>query len=244
MGDFAFPCPPLDEQRRIAVVLGVLDDLIEVNRRLIGDLSELSDVAFESWASDASKFVPLEQAMDRVVDGVDSDALSPEAIYLGLEHFGTDASGLTGRGTVDGLASNKVRFQVGDVLYGKLRPYFRKVARPGFAGVCTTEAWVLRAKKPATQEFVHWVVRRKDFTRMAMAGSEGTRMPRANWSHLSEMEIPDPTNPGLAPVSRLVRTFWEASDSLEQEIVNLQATRDELLPLLMSGRVQVGDVAV
>lgn len=235
--------PPLDEQRRIAGVLGALDDLIEVDRRLILDLSNLSDAAFEEWASGVADLVPLDRTMRRVADGVDSDALGSHGIYLGLEHFGTDAVGLTSRGTTDGLASNKVQFKAGDVLYGKLRPYFRKVARPGFSGVCTTEAWVLRGRVPATQEYVHWIARRANFTLTAMAGSEGTKMPRANWAHLARMLVPDPQAPGLDSVSQSVRTLWETACALSQEIEELSAARDELVPLLVSGRVRVGEVA-
>jgi type I restriction enzyme S subunit len=237
------PVPAIDEQRRIAGVLGALDDLIEVDRRLILDLSNLSDAAFEEWASGVADLVPLDRTMRRVADGVDSDALGSHGIYLGLEHFGTDAVGLTSRGTTDGLASNKVQFKAGDVLYGKLRPYFRKVARPGFSGVCTTEAWVLRGRVPATQEYVHWIARRANFTLTAMAGSEGTKMPRANWAHLARMLVPDPQAPGLDSVSQSVRTLWETACALSQEIEELSAARDELVPLLVSGRVRVGGVA-
>ncbi len=47
--------------------------------------------------------------------------------------------------------SVKSRFQTGDVLFGKLRPYLQKFARPDFQGVCTMEIWVLRGKKVSSK---------------------------------------------------------------------------------------------
>ena len=42
-------CPPLTEQRRIASILGAYDDLIEVNRRRIALLEEMVRRLFEEW---------------------------------------------------------------------------------------------------------------------------------------------------------------------------------------------------
>ncbi len=53
--------PPLDEQRRIASMLGALDDKIELNRRMSRTLDELAQAIFKSW------FVEFEiSAHDRV----------------------------------------------------------------------------------------------------------------------------------------------------------------------------------
>ena len=236
-------CPSVTEQRRIAGVLGALDDLIEVNRGLIQDLTSMGDAVMDRWAEGVGSTVALGDVIEVVREGWDVNDSDKESVYLGLEHFGTDAVGLVERGTTSGITSQKSLFQVGDVLYGKLRPYFRKVARPGFAGVCTTEAWVMRGRGEVSQEFVHWVARSPRFTEMAVAGSEGTKMPRANWSHLSSMTVPDPKSPGMSAVSGAVHTLWQAGESLNEEIGDLEASRNELLPLLMSGRVRVGDAA-
>ncbi|MEK9725265.1 MAG: restriction endonuclease subunit S, partial [Rhodospirillaceae bacterium] len=43
---------PLDEQRRIAAVLGALDDKIELNRKMNATLEEMAQVLFKSWFID------------------------------------------------------------------------------------------------------------------------------------------------------------------------------------------------
>jgi type I restriction enzyme S subunit len=44
--------PPLDEQRRIAGVLGALDDKIELNRKMNRTLEEMAQALFKSWFVD------------------------------------------------------------------------------------------------------------------------------------------------------------------------------------------------
>ncbi|MCK6502147.1 restriction endonuclease subunit S [Myxococcota bacterium] len=46
------PAPPLDEQRRIAAVLGALDDKIELNRKMNRTLEEMAQAIFKSWFID------------------------------------------------------------------------------------------------------------------------------------------------------------------------------------------------
>lgn len=46
------PLPPLDEQRRIAAVLGALDDKIELNRKMNRTLEEMAQAIFKSWFID------------------------------------------------------------------------------------------------------------------------------------------------------------------------------------------------
>ena len=45
---FPVPVPPLDEQRRIAAVLGALDDKIELNRKMNRTLEEMAQALFKS----------------------------------------------------------------------------------------------------------------------------------------------------------------------------------------------------
>ncbi len=46
------PCPPIEEQTRIAEVLGALDDKIELNRRINETLEAIVQALFQSWFVD------------------------------------------------------------------------------------------------------------------------------------------------------------------------------------------------
>ena len=58
---FEFSLPPLPEQRRIAEILGALDDKIEMNRRTNETLDQMARALFKSWFVD---FDPVRAKMD------------------------------------------------------------------------------------------------------------------------------------------------------------------------------------
>jgi type I restriction enzyme S subunit len=73
------PLPPLPEQKRIAHILGTLDDKIELNRRMNGTLEGISRAIFKSWFVD---FDPVRQkAAGKQPVGMDAQtaALFPDS---------------------------------------------------------------------------------------------------------------------------------------------------------------------
>jgi type I restriction enzyme S subunit len=72
------------------------------------------------------------------------DAVSPSEIeadcpYIALEHIPKRCIALDSWGVADEVASGKLRFRRGDILFGKLRPYFHKVGPAPIDGVCSTD---------------------------------------------------------------------------------------------------------
>jgi type I restriction enzyme S subunit len=79
------PLPPLAEQKRIAEVLGALDDKIELNRRMNATLEATARALFQSWFVD---FDPVRAKLDgRTPSGMDpaTAALFPEHLEHGEE---------------------------------------------------------------------------------------------------------------------------------------------------------------
>ena len=110
--------------------------------------------------------------------------------YIGLEHIEEGNLRLNGYGSSKNVGSAKFLFREGDVLFGKLRPYFRKVIRAPFDGVCSTDIWVVRTKTGVEQGYLYYWMAAEDFVEFATSGSEGTRMPRAKWEHVSRFSRP------------------------------------------------------
>lgn len=54
--DFTIPLPPLPTQRKIAAVLGALDDKIENNRKICANLEAQAQALFKSWFVDFEPF--------------------------------------------------------------------------------------------------------------------------------------------------------------------------------------------
>lgn len=113
------------------------------------------------------------------------------ADYVGLEHILPQELCLVGRGSSEDVTSGKTRFCRGDVLFGKLRPYFRKVVRPDFAGICSTDIWAIYSNDESVTDpgYLHWVIADPAFSDFANAAETGTRMPRASWQWVSTYEV-------------------------------------------------------
>ena len=97
-----------------------------------------------------------------------------------LEHLGTETGQLLG--FIDGSNSGSIKnkFNEGDVLFGKLRPYLKKYLQAPFKGVCSSEIWVLNGIK-ITNSFLYRIVQTDKFIDLANQSS-GSKMPRADWN--------------------------------------------------------------
>ena len=119
----------------------------------------------------------------------------PLTPYIGLEHIPENDLHLSDYGFAGDVASTKTKFKKEDILFGKLRPYFRKVIIAPFDGVCSTDIWVVRAKKEVDQKYLFYWMASHEFVDQATQGSEGTKMPRAKWEYISRFEQPVPSLP-------------------------------------------------
>jgi len=108
--------------------------------------------------------------------------------YIGLEHIGQGTLSLVGVGDSTDVKSAKFSFKKGQILFGKLRPYFRKVVKPNFDGVCSTDILVIDAKEGFYNCFLFYFFANPEIVEEATLSSEGTRMPRASWDYLSNLQ--------------------------------------------------------
>lgn len=140
-----------------------------------------------------------------------------EQLYIGLEHIEQQTLRLNGIGSSNDVISNKFKFYAGDVLYGRLRPYFRKVFNPKFDGVCSTEIFVLKNKKIIDKSFLYYLVASEEFTNIANSGSSGTHMPRADWRQLVKSEWSIPSD--IETQTQIAQILTSLDDKIE---LNLQ----------------------
>jgi type I restriction enzyme S subunit len=130
-----------------------------------------------------------------------------EAPYIGLEHIEEGTLRLLKVGNSNDVISTKSRFEPGDILFGKLRPYFRKVVRPSFSGVCSTDIWVVRAKHSTDQGYLFYWMASQEFVNSATQASEGTKMPRAKWDFLERIEKTVPPLPEQRAIAHILGTL-------------------------------------
>lgn len=113
---------------------------------------------------------------------------------LDLEDIEKNTSELLNRTTnrEKNVKSNKYRFQEGDVLYGKLRPYLNKVLVAPSEGVCTTEIFPVKLLDGINPEYVKFSFMSPYFLNYVNACSYGVKMPRLGTKQMEMAIIPLP----------------------------------------------------
>lgn len=161
------------------------------------------------------------------------------SVYVGLEHLPRGRVFFEESGTPDELGSLKARFSQGEVLFGKLRPYFRKVAFAPCSGICSTDILVL-SPRPQSGAFVALLAASDPFIEHAVALSDGTKMPRTSWEQLMRFDIVVPPDIVLQAFERQLISFFRRAEAGRRESATLACLRDELLPRMLSGELSVG----
>lgn len=256
--NWPLPLPPLDVQRRIAGVLGNLDELIETNQRLSAMIIEqvhLLGLRFFA-TSEVQETVALAEIAD-VQKGYSykSAELTPGGMWLiNLKNVGRDGS-FQERGFKPLTATPKSGQIVenGDIIVSQTdltqsrdviaRPV--RVRRCGLAGelVASLDLVIVRPKPPATTEYLLALLSQPGFREHALGYCNGTTVLHMGAKALPEYKAPVLHTEVITDFSEGVRPLLEASDALLDEARELKRTRDELLSLLLSGRVVPEEVA-
>ena len=77
---FRFALPPLNEQQKIARILGALDDKIELNRRMNHTLEEMARAIFQSWFVDFDPVTAKSEGRQPYGMNAETAALVPSAL--------------------------------------------------------------------------------------------------------------------------------------------------------------------
>ncbi len=144
--------------------------------------------------------------------------------YIGLEHIEKGQLHLTGHGKASSVSSVKTHFHYNDILFGKLRPYFRKIIMAPFEGICSTDIWVIRSKEHVDQLFLFYCLASQAFVNFATRSSEGTRMPRAKWDYVSQYEIQLPPLPEQRTIAHILGMLDDKIELNRQMNKTLEAT--------------------
>jgi type I restriction enzyme, S subunit len=85
-----------------------------------------------------------------------------------------------------------IEFEIGDVLYGKLRPYLNNWLLPTFQGIAVGDFWVFRPNETSSK-FIFYLIQTSDYEKIANQSS-GSKMPRADWNLMSNAVFFIPLN--------------------------------------------------
>lgn len=246
------------KQQKIADILSAYDDLIENNTKRIELLEEQSQLIYEEWflrmkfpdhehAAINSKtglpegwsYKQLNEIADLIKTSIHPDSISSDTPYIGLEHIPRKSITLSKWETSQKVDSLKYQYQKGDVLFGKIRPYFHKVGVALNSGVTSTDTIVLRAKSLLMQGLLLNVVFSNHFVDSATQSSNGTKMPRANWAVLKKYPVIVPSEEVIEQYDDIFKSIIKGLETLVSQNVLLKEAQDILLPRLMLGIIEV-----
>ncbi|MEQ8390018.1 MAG: restriction endonuclease subunit S [Thalassospira sp.] len=252
--------PSIVEQNRIVAILSAYDDLIENNTRRIAILEEMARRLYEEWfvhfrfpGHEDATFIDTEDGrvpegwnaiiLDDLVEDI-RQTIQPSQVdqstpYVGLEHIPRRSTTLSEWGTAESVDSTKLVFRKGDILFGKIRPYFHKVCIAPIDGICSSDTILLRARKEEFSSIALCCTSSDAFVQRATQTSNGTKMPRANWNVLKKYLVAMPPEPILTKFNKLIIAIAAQTTNLMSKNRNLRAQRDLLLPKLISGEINV-----
>ncbi len=172
---------------------------------------------------------------------VQPNKINSSTPYIALEHMPRNCIALSNWGHAEGLGSNKFEFKKGEILFGKLRPYFHKVGIAPLDGVCSTDIVVVTPKQAEWFGYVLSHVSSDAFIEYTNAGSTGTKMPRTSWDDMARYAVVLPPTSLAGVYSEMTQPVFNQIIALIHESRTVAALRDTLLPRLISGELRVAE---
>ncbi|HEO1787809.1 TPA: restriction endonuclease subunit S [Acinetobacter baumannii] len=153
-----------------------------------------------------------------------------------LEHLSQQTGEILGTISAKDQKSIKNVFDENSVLFGKLRPYLRKFAKPNFQGVCSSEIWVLTSKK-MQPNFLFQYVQTDGFSELTQIQA-GSKMPRADWGSISNGEILFPIFEEQTKIASFLSAVDEKISQLTQKHQLLSQYKQGMMQKIFSQQIR------
>jgi type I restriction enzyme S subunit len=261
IGEVRALLPSISVQKTLVDVLSAYDDLVANNFRRVQILEQMCRDVYREWFVELRapgvanslvglpfewRRVPLREAVwinPKVV--VPRDGEKP---FVPMGCLSNDSMIIDGVESRTGNSGSK--FQNGDTLFARITPCLEngKTAFVQFlpdaesVAFGSTEFIVLRSKT-LTPEFVYLMARSDEVRGPAiksMSGASGRQ--RVQEQCFDTMTVVQPSPEVLARFTEVVRPMFRLVHQLHLQNVNLGATRDLLLPRLMSGQLRLAEL--
>lgn len=161
----------------------------------------------------------LENISDYVTEKIELKNLNNKT-YISTENILPNKAGVINATTLPNIKCTSA-FQKGDVLVSNIRPYFKKIWQATFAGGCSNDVLVFRAKNGINNEFLYYILSDDKFFEYSMSTAKGTKMPRGDKNSLMKYEIPDfdfETQQKIAKVLSAIDDKIELNNSINNNL--------------------------
>lgn len=181
----------------------------------------------------AWKRVEFGDVIESISDRVDDPSAAGVDRYVGLEHLDPGVMTVQRWDAPEKVEAQKLRFQPGDVIFGRRRAYQKKVARAEFDGICSAHALVLRARPDSIDpDFLPVFLSSDYFLNRAIGISVGSLSPTVNWR---DLKVQGFDLPPLDEQKRIGDLLWAIESHLGTLTAELEA-----LALVRGGSIEEG----
>ena len=243
-----------NEQRKIASILDLIDNKIELNNKINNNLEQQARALYKSWFIDFEPFggvMPIDWRTGQLKDILKLKRNSikagqnTELPYLPIDVIPMKTFAISEFKLNEEAKSSLVIFSKNDIIIGAMRVYFHRVVLAPCDGITRTTCFTL---VPHNSEYLSYCLLCCDLDssiEYAQTTSKGSTMPYAVWDGgLGDMEI-------LIPPLDIAKKFNDIALPMIRKIQNsyfennnLKNIRDSLLPKLMSGELDVSDIDI
>ena len=170
----------------------------------------------ESTSANGWRKYRFDEMAVMVNDRIDDPSEANVEYYVGLEHLDSESLTIHRWGSPSDVEATKLRFRVGDIIFGRRRVYQRKLAVAHFDGICSAHAMVLRAKpEVALPEFLPFFMQSDLFMERAKEISVGSLSPTINWKTLAKEEFALPPLEEQQRMAEILRSVTTTAESLK-----------------------------
>lgn len=256
--------PPLDEQRRIAGILGSLDDKIELNRRINANLEAQAQALFRSWFVDFEPFRDgpfVDSELGKIPQGWKVGTINEIIQILSGYAFKSDTfteagpyrlitikNVQDGSLNIDGAAylseipdkmPQHCYLAIGDILLSLTGNVGRVciVDRDGL--LLNQRVAKLQPKDKRNIFFTYALFRQDSFKQYLIQIAKGTAQLNLSPVETSDTKIVLPNQDILLQFGEIGQPLFDNIVSNCKEIITLSALRDTLMPKLMAGEIAI-----
>lgn len=208
---FDIPFPSFSEQKEIADYLDAkcakIDVFIAKQKTVVEKLKEYKQsVITEAVTKGLNPAVPMKSSgvewigdipekwqilrLKNTVEHINEKTESIAQNYIGLENIESWTGYYINQSSEIPEGVSNI-FRKNDILFSKLRPYLAKCLMADFSGICSSELLVLRNFKGYSRFLFHLLLSH-GFINIVDSSTYGSKMPRANYSFIGNVEIPYP----------------------------------------------------
>lgn len=160
----------------------------------------------------------------------------PNLWVVDLEHLEAGTGRVLSKSSAENSLSQKNEFSSGDILFGKLRPYLKKFAKPNFDGVCSSEIWVLSGIK-VLNEYLFYIIQTSYFNQLANISS-GSKMPRSDWGTIADSEFSFPSLFEQQKIADFLSSIDAKIDAVKRKLDAFERYKKGLMQQIFSQKIR------